>query len=87
VIVRVPDQKVVYTGDLIFNGSFPACFDEKATISGWRATLKTFASWNKDTIFVPGHGQLGGPEGVQRLRDVFDDISDKPKKCIRLACR
>lgn len=80
VIVRVPEQKVVYAGDLIFNGSYPACFDEKASISGWRATLKTFASWDKDTLFVPGHGQLCGQEGVQRLRDVFDDISEQAEK-------
>jgi cyclase len=80
VIVRAPEQKVVYAGDLIFNGAYPACFDEKATISGWRATLKTFASWDKDTIFVPGHGPLCGQEGVQRLRDVFDDISEQAEK-------
>ncbi len=79
-IVRVPDQKVVYTGDLIFNGSYPACFDEKATMSGWRATLKTFVSWDKDTLFVPGHGQLCGQDGVQHLRDVFDDISEQAEK-------
>jgi cyclase len=80
VIVRVPEQKVVYTGDLIFNGSYPATFDEQATISGWRATLKTFASWDKDTIFVPGHGQICGQEGVQHLRDVFDDLSGQAEK-------
>ena len=80
VIVRVPEQKVVYAGDLIFNGSYPACFDEQATVSGWRATLKTFASWEKDTIFVPGHGQVCGQEGIQRIRDVFDDISEQAEQ-------
>jgi len=80
VIVRAPEQRVVYTGDLIFNGSYPATFDEKATISGWRTTLKTFASWDKDTIFVPGHGPLCGQDGVQHLRDVFDDISEQAEK-------
>jgi cyclase len=79
-IVRVPEQKVVYSGDLIFNGAYPACFDEKATISGWRDTLKTFASYDKDTIFVPGHGQVCGQEGVARLRSVFDDIAEQAEK-------
>lgn len=78
--MRVPEQKVVHTGDLIFDGSHPATFDEKATISGWRTTLKTFASWDKDTIFVPGHGPLCGQDGVQHLRDVFDDISEQAEK-------
>ena len=80
VIVRVPEQRVVFAGDLLFNGMYPVCFDEKATVAGWRATLKTFASWDKDTIFVPGHGQVCGQEGIQRLRDVFDDISEQAEK-------
>jgi len=80
IVVRVPDQKVVYAGDLIFNGAYPATFDEKCTISGWRETLKTFASWDRGTIFVPGHGQLCGQEGVQHLREVFDDLSEQADK-------
>ncbi len=80
VIVRVPEQKVVYTGDLLFNGMYPVCFDEKATVTGWRATLKTFASYDNDTIFVPGHGQICGQEGIAKLRSVFDDIAEQAEK-------
>ncbi|GAC1633448.1 MAG: hypothetical protein NVS9B14_08230 [Candidatus Acidiferrum sp.] len=79
-IVRVPEQNVVYTGDLLFNGLFPVAFDEQATISGWRETLKTFASWGKDTIFVPGHGQVCGQEGIAMMRSVFDDIEEQAMK-------
>jgi len=79
-IVRVPDQNVVYTGDLFFNEYFPITFDEQATISGWRATLKTFASWDKDTLFVPGHGQLSGQEGIAMFRSTFDDIEEQAMK-------
>jgi glyoxylase-like metal-dependent hydrolase (beta-lactamase superfamily II) len=74
-VVRVPQQNVVYTGDLLFNGWYPGCYDEQATVSGWRETLKTFASWDKDTLFVPGHGQLCGQGGIAQLRDIFDDIA------------
>ncbi len=35
-VVKVPEQNVVYTGDLLFSGWYPVCFDEKATISGWQ---------------------------------------------------
>lgn len=80
IIVRAPEQKVVYAGDLLFNKAYPACFDEQATMAGWRATLKTFASWEKDTIFVPGHGALCGQEGVQLLRDIFDDLAEQAEK-------
>jgi cyclase len=79
-IVRVPQQNVVYTGDLLFSGWYPVAFDEKATISGWRDTLKKFAVFDKDTLFVPGHGQICGQEGIATIREVFDDIAAQAEK-------
>ena len=80
VIVRVPEQNVVYAGDLLFSNMYPVCFDAQATVSGWRQTLKTFASWNKDTLFVPGHGPICGQEGIALLRALFDDIEEQAQK-------
>jgi glyoxylase-like metal-dependent hydrolase (beta-lactamase superfamily II) len=80
VIVRVPAQNVVYTGDLLFNNLYPVTFDEQASVSAWRSTLTTFLSWGKDTIFIPGHGQICGPEGVQLSLDLFDDIAAQAEK-------
>jgi cyclase len=80
IIVRVPQQNVVYAGDLLFSGWYPVCFDEKATVSGWRETLKKFAAFDKDTIFVPGHGQICGQEGIASIREVFDDIAEQAEK-------
>ena len=79
-IVRVPEQNVVFGSDLIFSGAYPVAFDSQATISGWRATLKTFASWDKDTLFVPGHGPLCGQEWIARFRAIFDDIAEQAEK-------
>jgi len=79
-VVRVPAQNVVYTGDLLFNNMYPVAFDEQASVSAWRSTLKTFLSWDKDTIFVPGHGQVCGREGVQHSADLFDDIATQAEK-------
>ena len=79
-IVRVPEQNVVFAGDLLFSGWYPVCFDEKATVSGWRETLKKFAAFEKDTLFVPGHGQICGQEGIATLREVFDDIAGQAEK-------
>jgi glyoxylase-like metal-dependent hydrolase (beta-lactamase superfamily II) len=80
IVTRVPDQNVVYAGDLLFSGWYPVCFDEKATMSGWRETLKKFAALDKDTIFVPGHGQICGQEGIASIREVFDDIAGQAEK-------
>jgi glyoxylase-like metal-dependent hydrolase (beta-lactamase superfamily II) len=78
VVVRVPEQNVIYTGDLLFNGWYPVTFD--ATISGWRSTLAKFAGFGKDTLFVPGHGQICGQEGITTIREVFDDIAAQAEK-------
>jgi len=83
VIVRVPQQNVVYTGDLLFSGWYPVVFDEKATVSGWRDTFKKFASFDKDTIFVPGHGQVCGQEGIASIQEVFDDIAGQAEKMFK----
>jgi len=83
ILVRVPEQNVVYTGDLLFSGIYPVAFDDKATISGWRATLAKFASFDKDTLFVPGHGQLCGQEGIASLREIFDDIAAHAEKMFK----
>jgi len=83
IIVRVPEQNVVYAGDLLFNGWYPVAFDDKATISGWRGTLAKFAAFEKDTIFVPGHGQICGQEGIASIREVFDDIAAQAEKMFK----
>src|SRR6266849_3618832 len=82
-IVRVPEQNVVYAGDLLFNHMYPVAFDEQATVSGWRSTLKTFLSYDKDTIFVPGHGQIGGREGLQLFVELFDDVAGQAEKMFK----
>jgi len=80
IIVRVPEQNVVYAGDLLFSGSYPVLFDSQATVRGWMATLKTFASWDKDTLFVPGHGPICGQDWIAKFRGVFDDIVEQAEK-------
>jgi glyoxylase-like metal-dependent hydrolase (beta-lactamase superfamily II) len=77
-IVRVPQQNIIYTGDLLFNAMYPATMD--ANLSNWRKTLETFSGFDKETLFVPGHGPLCGPEGIATLRSVFDDLADQASK-------
>jgi glyoxylase-like metal-dependent hydrolase (beta-lactamase superfamily II) len=78
VIVRMPDQNIVFTGDLLMNGLIPVTFD--ANVSDWRAVLAQFAAFDKDTLFVPGHGQLCGQEAVANFRAIFDDLAEQAGK-------
>src|ERR1700676_323079 len=59
-IFRVPDQNIVFTGDLLVNSQYMTNINGYPT--SWRATTAKFAEFDKSTIFVPGHGQLGGQE-------------------------
>ncbi len=81
IIVRVPEQNIVFTGDLFFNAWYPVAFE--ATVSAWRQTLAKFAGFGKDTLFVPGHGQLCGQEGIAATRACFDDIAEQAEKLFK----
>ena len=78
VIVRVPERNVIFTGDLLLSRCYPATFD--AAIPLWRETLKTFAGFDKDTVFVPGHGPVCGQESVAQNIAVFDDLAAQGEK-------
>ena len=78
IIIRVPDQNVIFTGDLLVNAQYPTNINGYPT--PWRATLAKFAAFDKDTIFVPGHGQPCGQEGVALMREIFDDIAAQAEK-------
>ena len=77
-IFRVPEQNVVYTGDLLTGGQYPVNINGYA--SKWRATLAKFATFDKDTLFVPGHGPICGQEGVAEMRACFDDLAEQAEK-------
>lgn len=51
-IVRIPDRDIVFTGDLLFYRSYPACFD--ADVVAWRRILQMFAGYGSSMRFIPG---------------------------------
>jgi glyoxylase-like metal-dependent hydrolase (beta-lactamase superfamily II) len=74
-IVRVPEQNIVFTGDLVMHGFFPVTFD--ANMRAWHNVLASFADFGKDTLFVPGHGQICGQDVVATFRSALDNLIDK----------
>lgn len=60
-VVHLPDQGVVFTGDLIFNGGAP--FALQGSIAGWLAALERLSGLGAHTL-VPGHGAVCGPEVI-----------------------
>ena len=80
-IVRVPERDIVFTGDLLFNRSYPVAFD--ANMTDWRKVLDRFAAYGKKTRFVPGHGAACGLEGVEGEMAVMDDLRAHAEKMMK----
>ena len=64
VVAWLPAEKVLFAGDLVFNGGTP--FVLMGSVDGALAALDTLRGFGATTI-VPGHGPVCGPE-------VIDDV-------------
>ena len=64
-VVYLPERKLLFTGDLVFNGRMP--YMGVADFSVWIAALKELESWDVDQV-VPGHGPVGGKEVLTQQR-------------------
>jgi cyclase len=94
IFVYLPEEKVVFAGDLLYNGRLPFLGDgdSAGALAALRKLLDTGA-----VTFVPGHGEVTGAEGiaayagylralrgeVKRLRDAGKTV-DEVKKEIEL---
>ncbi len=70
-IVEVPDSKVVFAGDILWNHRTPTITD--GTISRWSDSLAKLEA-SRDTVFIPGHGDLASRKEVEDLRVLFSDL-------------
>jgi len=81
-ILRIPAQNIVFAGDLIFNHSYPVTFD--GDMASWMKALELFGSYGPKTVFVPGHGQICGVEGVELQQSVFGDLAEHARQMAQL---
>ena len=63
-IVWIPERRLLFSGDLLFNGGTP--FLVQGSLSGARAALTTLRAFDAETI-VPGHGPIGGPDLIESV--------------------
>ena len=81
-ILRVPAQDIVFTGDLLFNRSYAVTID--ADVAGWLKTLDAFGRFGRHTLFVPGHGPVCGQEGIELLKTLFADLAQHARQMAQL---
>ena len=80
-VVRVPERDLVFTGDLLFEKSYPVAFD--CDMISWRKALDRLAGYGRGTQFVPGHGPVCGVEVVREFADLIDDLKSHADKMIK----
>ncbi|MBL8382379.1 MAG: MBL fold metallo-hydrolase, partial [Burkholderiales bacterium] len=77
VIVWVPQDRTVFTGDIVFMNGHPILW--AGPVDNWIAALDLMMSWDVQTV-VPGHGPITDRSGLQGLRDYFVYIRDEARK-------
>ena len=78
VLVHMPGQRVVYTGDILFIDSTPIMW--AGPVGNWLKALDLILEMDVDVI-VPGHGPITDKAGVRRVRDylAFIDAEARPR--------
>jgi cyclase len=69
-LIWCPEERVAWSGDLVFHGVFPLVRDE---LRSWFEGLDRLDAWRPQVV-VPGHGLPAGPEVVAAQRRVLAAI-------------
>ncbi|HEV7931520.1 MAG TPA: MBL fold metallo-hydrolase [Actinomadura sp.] len=72
-IVWIPERKVLFSGDLLFNGGTP--FVLMGSVTGSLRVLEGLRDLGAETI-VPGHGEIAGPEVIGEVARYLTFVLD-----------
>ncbi len=72
VVVHLPDEGVLFTGDILFHGGHPIVW--AGPLSNWIAACERILAL-EPVIVVPGHGPLAGPAAVADLKNYFEYLT------------
>jgi glyoxylase-like metal-dependent hydrolase (beta-lactamase superfamily II) len=75
-IVHVPADRLVFTGDLLFNEGHPIVWD--GPIANWIAACDHILALDVETV-VPGHGPITDKQAVRRLKAYFEFVLTEAK--------
>jgi cyclase len=76
-LVLLADDRVLFAGDLLFNGSHPIVW--AGPVSNWIAACERVLTMDVDVI-VPGHGPLAGMDDVRELRDYLAYLLEQGRR-------
>ena len=70
-IMYLPDDKILFTGDLVFNERHP--YVPHGDISKWKKWLDYMNTLNVETV-MPGHGDIGNNELLDTMKNYLTDL-------------
>jgi glyoxylase-like metal-dependent hydrolase (beta-lactamase superfamily II) len=76
VVVHLPSEGVVFTGDILFNGGHPIVW--VGPVANWIAACDRILALGPTTV-VPGHGPVTGPSRVADLKGYFEYLTTEAK--------
>ena len=77
VLVYVPGDKTVFTGDILFIEGHPILW--VGPVANWVKACDLMLDWDVETI-VPGHGPITDKAGVRAVRDYLTYIEAEARK-------
>jgi cyclase len=84
-VVYLPNEKIVFTGDIIAGQSPDTLIhlEKNGSSEGWITTVKGMTAFNADQ-YVPGHGDVQSKAAIQKR---LDDVSAKRAKIKELVAQ
>ena len=77
-IVHVPEERVVFAGDVVFRECTPVGWT--GTYAKWLEGLDHII-WLDPDVIVPGHGPVCGIEGAMEMRAYLEYVRDEASRC------
>jgi len=77
ILAYVPQDKAVFTGDILFVGGHPAIW--AGPVANWRKACDLICSWDVDTV-VPGHGPISTKAEVREFKGYLEWLEAEGRK-------
>ena len=76
-LAYIPQDRVVYTGDILFNGGHPVVW--AGPTDNWIRACDLMLSWDVDVV-VPGHGPITDKAGVRELKHYLEYVKSEARQ-------
>jgi glyoxylase-like metal-dependent hydrolase (beta-lactamase superfamily II) len=77
VIAWVPDARVVFTGDVVFNQTHPLVW--AGPVGSWQRACDRILALDP-AVVVPGHGPITDAQGVRQMADYFGRLTQEARR-------